>query len=163
MRAWSQSATSSSSTASSISIQGHDTEVKMPITPEQLECLISRKVTAALTSATSRELFNSRVHDAEQMADYLNSVNHFINAVSQNLWLIQKVAKSTDRLTATLSSELFKASILIDNGGYNKKRKDILTILGGEDLLNGTRQEPINTPSNPTGYTRRRQAEREQR
>ena len=48
----------------------------------------------------------------------------------------------------------------MENGGDNKKRKDMmLKILGGEDLLsilNGTRPKPITTLTNPTGYTWRR-------
>ena len=59
-----------------------------------------------------------------------------------------------------MSCDLLKLHKLIENGGDNKKRKEmILTILGGEDLLsmlNGTRSKPIATPTNPTGFTERR-------
>ena len=59
-----------------------------------------------------------------------------------------------------MSCDLLKLHKLVDNGGDNKKRKEmILNILGGEDLLsmlNGTRSKPIATSTNPTGYTGRR-------
>ena len=59
-----------------------------------------------------------------------------------------------------MSCDLLKLHKLIENGGDNKNRKEmILTILGGEDLLsmlNGTRSKPIATSTNPTGYTERR-------
>ena len=59
-----------------------------------------------------------------------------------------------------MSCDLLKLHKLIENGGDNKKRKEmILTILGGEDLLsmlNGTRSKPIATSTNPSGFTDRR-------
>ena len=51
-------ATSSSSTASSTSVERQDTEVEMPTTPEQLERMISTRVTAALASNGSGNILN---------------------------------------------------------------------------------------------------------
>ena len=53
-----------------------------------------------------------------------------------------------------MSCDLLKLHNLVENGGDNKKRKEmILTILGRDDLqsmLNGTRSKPIATSANPT-------------
>ena len=74
--------------------------------------------------------------------------------------IVRDIAKSEYRSTTSMSCDLLKSHKLIENGGDNKKRKEmILTILGGEDLLsmlNGTRSKPIATSANPTGYTGRK-------
>ena len=70
------------------------------------------------------------------------------------------IARSEYKSTTSMSCDLLKLHKLIENGGDNKKRKEmILTILGGGDLLsmlNGTRSKPIATSTNPTGFTERR-------
>ena len=70
------------------------------------------------------------------------------------------IARSEYKSTTSMSCDLLKLHKLIENGGDNKKRKEmILTILGGEDLLsmlNGTRSKPIATSTNPSGFTDRR-------
>ena len=70
------------------------------------------------------------------------------------------IARSEYRSTTSMSCDLLKLHKLIENGGDNKKRKEmILTILGGDDLLsmlNGTRSKPIATLTNLMGYTGRR-------
>ena len=156
----SQSAISSSSSTSSTSIPRHNTKIEMPTTREQLERLISTRVTAALASAASRGLFNNRVHEAEQVVKDSDSIVDSANVALQNRELIQEVAKSEYRLTTALSIKNLKANRLIEDGGVSKKRKEmILTILEGENLLsllNGTRLEPVDTIENPTGYTRRK-------
>ena len=72
----------------------------------------------------------------------------------------EDIARSEYRSTTSMSCDLLKLHKLIENGGDNKKRKEmIFTILGGEDLLSvltGTRSKPIATSTNPTGYTERR-------
>ena len=80
----------------------------MPITPEQLERLISTKLTAALASATSGGIFNIS-NDADQ-----DPVNVSGNT-AQNIG--KEVAKLKYRLRTTLSSKPLKASRLIDHGG----------------------------------------------
>ena len=74
--------------------------------------------------------------------------------------IVRDIAKSEYRSTTSMSCDLLKSPKLIENGGDNKKRKEmILTILGGEDLLsmlNGTRSKSIATSANPTGYTGRK-------
>ena len=74
--------------------------------------------------------------------------------------IVRDIARSEDRSTTSMSCDLLKLHKSVENGGDNKRRKEmILTILGGEDLLsmlNGTRSKPITTSTNPTGYTEKR-------
>ena len=74
--------------------------------------------------------------------------------------IVRDIAKSEYQSTTSMSCDLLKVHNLIENGGDNKKGKEmILTILGGEDLLsmlNRTRSKPIATSANPTGYTGRK-------
>ena len=74
--------------------------------------------------------------------------------------IVRDITISEYRSTTSMSCDLLKLHKLIENGGDNKKSKEmILTILGGEDLLsmlNGTRSKPIATSTNPTGHTQRR-------
>ena len=74
--------------------------------------------------------------------------------------IVRDIAKSEYQSTTSMSCDLLKLHNLIENGGDNKKGKEmILTILGGEDLLsmlNRTRSKPIATSANPTGYTGRK-------
>ena len=70
----------------------------------------------------------------------INSTSPPISVVIAN-----DIAKSEYISTPSMSCDLLKSHKLVENGGDNKKRKDmILTILGGEDLLsmlNGTRSQ----------------------
>ena len=74
--------------------------------------------------------------------------------------VVRDIAKSVYRSTTSMSCDLLNLHMLVENGGDNKKRKEIiLTTLGGEDLLsmlNGTRSKPIATSTNPTGFTGRK-------
>ena len=192
-------ATSSSSLATSTGVERQDAVVEMPTTPEQLESMISIRVTAALASkdilnnssvptplalnttfgstiafstnstvisptptlgiATSPIAFSS-IGTSPTVPSTPTSPKISSSPISSStptsVVIVKDIAKSEYRSTTSMSCDLLKLHKLVENGGDNKKRKEmILTILGGEDLLsmlNGTRSKPIATSANPTGY-----------
>ena len=187
-------ATSSSSMATSTSVERQDAIVEMPTTPEQLQSMISIRVTAALASkdimtnssvptplvlnATfgSTILTDSTVTSPTPTLELSTPPIAFPNIgtpptvlsspivvpipiypLSPPTLPARDIARSEYKSTTSMSCDLLKLHKLIENGGDNKKRKDmIVTILGGEDLLsmlNGIRSKPIATPTNPTGFT----------
>ena len=195
-------ATSSSSLATSTGVERQDAVVEMPTTPEQLESMISIRVTAAL--ASKDKMNNSSVPTLLALNATFGSTistNSTVTSPTPTLGLptspiafpsigtpptvpstptspiissipinpsspptlpviVRDIAKSEYRSTTSMSCDLLKLHKLIENGGDNKKRKEmILTILRGEDLLsmfNGTRSKPIATSANSTGYTGRK-------
>ena len=194
-------ATSSSSLATSTCVERQDAVVEMPTTPEQLESMISIRVTAAL--ASKEIMNNSSVPTPLALNATFGSTistNSTVTSPTPTLGLatspialpsigtpptvpstptsptissvpishsspptvvvVRDIAKLEYLSTTSMSCDLLKLHMLVENGGDNKKRKEmILTILGGEDLLsmlNGTRSKPIATSINPTGYTGRR-------
>ena len=194
-------ATSSSSLATSTGVERQDAAVEMPTTPEQLESMISIRVTAALASKDilnnssvptplslhakfgSTISTNSTVTSPTPTLGTTSSIafpsigtpptvpntptSPIISSTPINpsspptsVVIVRDIAKSEYRSTTSMSCDLLKLHKLVENGGDNKKRKEmILTILGGEDLLlmlNGTRSKSIATSTNPTGYTGRR-------
>ena len=190
-------ATSSSSMATSTGVERQDAIVKMPTTPEELESMISIRVTAALASkdimnyssvptplalnATFGSTIskNSTVTSPTQTLGLPTSPIAFPNIGTPptvpsspiispiplyplsppTVVVVRDIARSEYRSTTSMSCDLLKLHKLIENGGDNKKRKEmILTILGREDLLsmlNGTRSKPIAMSTNPTGSTER--------
>ena len=192
-------ATSSSSMATSTSVERQDAIMEMPTTPEQLESMISIKVTAALASKDI--MTNSSVPTPLVLNATFGSTistNSTVTSPTPTLGLptspiafpnigtpptvpsspiisptpiyplspptlpviVRDIARSEYRSTTSMSCDLLKLHNLVENGGDNKKRKEmILTILGEEDLLsmlNRTRSKPIATSTNPPGYTERR-------
>ena len=192
-------ATSSFSMATSTGVERQDAVVQMPTTPEQLESMISIRVTAAL--ASKDVLTNSSAPTPLALDATFGSTistNSTITSPTPTLGLptspiafpnigtpptvpstpiispipiyplspptlpviVRDIARSEYRSTTSMSCDLLKLHKLVENGGDNKKRKEmILTILGGEDLLsmlNGTRSKPIATSTNPSGFTDRR-------
>ena len=138
-------ATSSSLLASPSSVETN-AGVEMPTTPEQLERMISTRVTAALASNGS-----GNVSMGQALQHHLLQAPHLAllpftlpTPLSPpiSVVIVRDIAKSEYRSTTSMSCDLLKSHKLIENGGDNKKRKEmILTIFGGEDLLsmlNGT-------------------------
>ena len=195
-------ATPSSSMATSTGVERQDAVVEMLTTPEQLESMISIRVTAALASkdimnnssvptplalnvtfgsfistnstvtsptptlgiATSPIAFLSigtpPTVPSTPTSPKISSSPINLSSPPTSVVIVRDITISEYRSTTSMSCDLLKLHKLIENGGDNKKRKEmILTILGGEDLLsmlNGTRSKPIATSTNPTGYTERR-------
>ena len=188
-------ATSSSST----SVERQDAIVEMPTTPEQLERMISIRVTAALASKdimnnssvptplALNATFGSTISTDSTVTSPTPTLGLATSPIAfpnigtpptvPSLPIIspiplhplspptlpvraRDIARSEYKSTTSMSCDLLKLHKLIENGGDNKKRKEmILTILGGEDLssmLNGTRSKPIATSTNPTGFTESR-------
>ena len=187
-------ATSSSSLATSTGIERQDAVVEIPTTPEQLESMISIRVTVALASndimnnssvptplalnatfgstiptptlgiATSPIAFPSigrpPTDPRTPTSPIISSILINPSSPPTSVVIVRDIAKSEYRSTKSMSCDLLKLHNLVENGGDNKKRKEmILTILGGEDLLSmlkGTRSKPIATSANPTGYMARK-------